>query len=72
MLHAARLHHDLDLRALDRQRTEGALVLHLVDVRAEPAEQCFPMIPAGAAALDMLEYVDTLEKPDTLKKAEAL
>ena len=24
----------------------------------DPAEQCFPMIPAGAAALDMLEYTE--------------
>jgi acetolactate synthase-1/2/3 large subunit len=28
----------------------------VVDVRVDPAEQCFPMIPAGAAALDMLEW----------------
>ena len=28
----------------------------VVDCRVDPAEQCFPMIPAGAAALDMLEY----------------
>ena len=36
---AARLHDDLDLDPLDRQRRERALVLDLVDVRAEPAEQ---------------------------------
>ena len=36
---AARLHDDLDLDALDRERGEGALVLHLVDVGAEAGEQ---------------------------------
>ena len=33
----------------------------VVDCRVDPAEQCFPMIPAGAAALDMLEYTDPVE-----------
>jgi acetolactate synthase-1/2/3 large subunit len=28
----------------------------VIDARVDPAEQCFPMIPAGAAALDLLEY----------------
>src|SRR5439155_20983964 len=28
----------------------------VVDARVDPREQCFPMIPAGAAALDMIEY----------------
>ena len=28
----------------------------VVDARVDPVEQCFPMIPAGAAALDLLEY----------------
>jgi acetolactate synthase-1/2/3 large subunit len=28
----------------------------VVDVRVDQAEQCFPMIPAGAAALDMIEF----------------
>jgi acetolactate synthase-1/2/3 large subunit len=27
----------------------------VVDVRCDPAEKCFPMIPAGAAAIDILE-----------------
>ena len=36
---AARLHDDLDLDALDRERGEGALVLDLVDVGAEAGEQ---------------------------------
>ena len=31
----------------------------VVDCRVDPAEQCFPMIPTGAAALDMIEYTDT-------------
>jgi acetolactate synthase-1/2/3 large subunit len=42
---------------------EGALAEALslgrtavVDVRVDPAEQCFPMIPAGAAALDLVEF----------------
>jgi acetolactate synthase-1/2/3 large subunit len=30
----------------------------VVDVRVDPLEQCFPMIPAGAAALDLVEYED--------------
>jgi acetolactate synthase-1/2/3 large subunit len=28
----------------------------VVDCRVDPREQCFPMIPAGAAALDLVEY----------------
>jgi len=39
----------------------------VVDCRVDPAEQCFPMIPSGAAALDMIEYVDTLD----VKEAKA-
>jgi acetolactate synthase I/II/III large subunit len=30
----------------------------VVDARCDPAEKCFPMIPAGAAAVDMIEYTD--------------
>jgi acetolactate synthase I/II/III large subunit len=33
----------------------------VVDVHVDPAEQCFPMIPAGAAALDMIEYTEPVE-----------
>jgi acetolactate synthase-1/2/3 large subunit len=33
----------------------------VIDCRVEPAEQCFPMIPAGAAAIDMVEYEDPVE-----------
>ena len=28
----------------------------VVDCRVDPREHCFPMIPAGAAALDLLEW----------------
>jgi len=31
----------------------------VVDARVDPREHCFPMIPAGAAALDMVEWQDT-------------
>ena len=30
----------------------------VVDVRVDQKEECYPMIPAGAAALDMIEYGD--------------
>ncbi len=33
----------------------------VVDVRVDQAEQCFPMIPAGAAALDMVEFQEEVE-----------
>ncbi len=33
----------------------------VVDCRVDPSEQCFPMIPAGAAALDMVEYEERVE-----------
>jgi acetolactate synthase-1/2/3 large subunit len=28
----------------------------VVDARVDPREHCFPMIPAGAAAVDVVEY----------------
>jgi acetolactate synthase-1/2/3 large subunit len=28
----------------------------VVDCRVDPAEQCFPMVPTGAAAVDMIEF----------------
>ncbi len=37
----------------------------VVDVHVDPAEQCFPMIPAGAAAVDMIEYEETVEAEAT-------
>ncbi|HEY3069259.1 MAG TPA: biosynthetic-type acetolactate synthase large subunit [Gaiellaceae bacterium] len=30
----------------------------VVDARCDPEEKCFPMIPAGAAATDVIEFVD--------------
>jgi acetolactate synthase-1/2/3 large subunit len=31
----------------------------VVDARVDPREHCFPMIPAGSAAIDMVEFQDT-------------
>jgi acetolactate synthase I/II/III large subunit len=48
--------------ALAEALTLGRTVV--VDCRVDPAEHCFPMIPAGAAALDMIEYTDrVVEEP---------
>ncbi len=33
----------------------------VVDCRVDPREQCFPMIPAGAAALELIEYSEETE-----------
>jgi len=38
----------------------------VVDARGAPAEHCFPMIPAGAAALDLVEYDDVKNEVTTL------
>jgi acetolactate synthase-1/2/3 large subunit len=46
--------------ALSEALTCGRTVV--VDCRVDPAEHCFPMIPAGAAALDMIEYTDTVQE----------
>jgi acetolactate synthase-1/2/3 large subunit len=46
--------------ALEEALASGRTVV--VDCRVDPAEQCFPMIPAGAAALDMLEYEESVEE----------
>jgi acetolactate synthase-1/2/3 large subunit len=35
----------------------------VVDARVDPVEQCFPMIPAGAAALEMIEYQEQVTVP---------
>ena len=46
-------------RTSSSRRSREALALGrtvVIDCRVDPAEQCFPMIPAGAAALDMVEY----------------
>ncbi len=46
--------------ALSEALTLGRTVV--VDCRVDPAEHCFPMIPAGAAALDMIEYSEAVEE----------
>jgi acetolactate synthase-1/2/3 large subunit len=46
--------------ALAEALTLGRTVV--VDCRVDPAEQCFPMIPSGAAAIDMIEYGDAKER----------
>jgi acetolactate synthase I/II/III large subunit len=45
--------------ALERALTAGRTAV--VDCRVDSREHCFPMIPAGAAALDMVEYGDVEE-----------
>jgi len=42
--------------ALEEAMTCGRTAV--VDARVDPREHCFPMIPAGAAALDLVEYQD--------------
>ena len=34
----------------------------VIDARVDPREHCFPMIPGGAAALDLVEFVDQPER----------
>ena len=60
----------IDGRPLRLRFPTGKLALHflkreahlrdgqtaVVDARVDPREHCFPMIPAGAAALDLVEY----------------
>jgi acetolactate synthase-1/2/3 large subunit len=38
----------------------------VVDCRVDPAEQCFPMVPTGAAAVDMIEF-----EPSVVEEAKA-
>ncbi len=45
--------------ALEEALSCGRTVV--VDVRVDPLEQCFPMIPAGAAAMDMIEFEENVE-----------
>jgi acetolactate synthase-1/2/3 large subunit len=45
--------------ALEEALSLGRTVV--VDVHVDPQEQCFPMIPAGAAAIDMIEYTEPTE-----------
>jgi acetolactate synthase-1/2/3 large subunit len=46
--------------ALEEALSLGRMVV--VDCRVDPSEQCFPMIPAGAAAVDMLEYEEIAQE----------
>jgi acetolactate synthase-1/2/3 large subunit len=47
-----------DLRpALEEALSLGRTVV--IDVHVDPTEQCFPMIPSGAAAVDMIEWQET-------------
>jgi acetolactate synthase-1/2/3 large subunit len=41
----------------------------VVDARVDAREHCFPMIPAGAAALDLVEYQDEEEVPASAVEA---
>jgi acetolactate synthase-1/2/3 large subunit len=59
----ARAYGGLGFTVSDEDELETALAEALasgrtavVDARVDPLEQCFPMIPAGAAALEMVEY----------------
>ncbi len=54
---------DLDatlLAALDCGRTA------VVDARVDPNENCYPMVPAGAASVDILELPDELEDTERI------
>ncbi|HEY4346616.1 MAG TPA: thiamine pyrophosphate-dependent enzyme, partial [Gaiellaceae bacterium] len=54
---------DLDatiLAALDCGRTA------VIDARVDPNENCYPMVPAGAASVDILEMPDELENPERI------
>jgi acetolactate synthase-1/2/3 large subunit len=35
----------------------------VVDVRCDPEEKCFPMVPSGAAAVDVIEAPETEAVP---------
>jgi acetolactate synthase-1/2/3 large subunit len=43
----------------------------VVDARVDAHEQCFPMIPAGAAAVEMLEYEEPEPAPPRIKAVGA-
>jgi acetolactate synthase-1/2/3 large subunit len=42
----------------------------VVDCRVDQGEQCFPMIPAGAAALELVEYTEPEESETPPLRAE--
>jgi acetolactate synthase-1/2/3 large subunit len=41
----------------------------VVDARVDAAEQCFPMIPAGAAALDLVEFEEGVDEGEKVAAA---
>ena len=62
----ARAYGALGFTAENEEELEEALVSAIasgrtcvVDARVDPREHCFPMIPGGAAAIDMVEFQDT-------------
>ncbi|HLY93312.1 MAG TPA: biosynthetic-type acetolactate synthase large subunit [Gaiellaceae bacterium] len=64
----ARAYGALGFTVESEDELEGALAEALasgrtavVDARVDPREHCFPMIPSGAAALDLVEFADTVE-----------
>jgi acetolactate synthase-1/2/3 large subunit len=66
----ARAYGGLGFTASDEDELETALgdalasgQTAVVDARVDPLEQCFPMIPAGAAALEMVEYQEPEPEP---------
>ena len=66
----ARAYGGLGFTASDEDELETALADALasgqtavVDARVDPLEQCFPMIPAGAAAVEMVEYQEPAAEP---------
>jgi acetolactate synthase-1/2/3 large subunit len=60
--------HDLE-ETLEEALTCGRTAV--VDARVDPLEQCYPMIPAGAAALDMVEYEEPLEPSERAEVSTA-
>jgi acetolactate synthase-1/2/3 large subunit len=62
----ARAYGALGFTAENEEELEAALTEAIasgrtcvVDARVDPREHCFPMIPGGAAAIDMVEFQDT-------------
>ena len=41
----------------------------VVDARVDAREHCFPMIPAGAAALDLVEFPDEVDEEEAVAAA---
>jgi acetolactate synthase-1/2/3 large subunit len=50
--------------ALEEALTCGRTAV--VDCRVDAREHCFPMIPAGAAALELVEYPDDMAETETV------